>query len=168
MGSAVGKEYKCDYAECTCDALSSPCPSCCADPDRPPPPPERVCKVLQHLGCYNVSKHTVPALLPREHAELHDRVSLESCAAACAGAADGGGADTVAGVSGGNHCACGTPADLGSAEAKRRARPLSECLAEPCSMAYGDGCACTGAPSERCGESRRGPCVIPRCHCLAP
>ena len=159
MGSGVGGEYKCDYADCTCDALSSPCPSCCKDPNRPPPPPKRVCKVLKNLGCFNDSKYSVPALLPHKHEELHDRVSLENCAAACAGSAaaasDGGNITTIAGVSGGNHCTCGTTADLDGAEAKSRARPLPECLAEPCSMVYGDGCACTGKPSERCGATER-------------
>jgi hypothetical protein len=29
MGAAVGKEAACDNVECTCDALTIPCPSCC-------------------------------------------------------------------------------------------------------------------------------------------
>eukprot|EP00928_Gymnodinium_smaydae_P012119 TRINITY_DN14409_c0_g1_i1.p1 TRINITY_DN14409_c0_g1~~TRINITY_DN14409_c0_g1_i1.p1 ORF type:complete len:466 (+),score=49.62 TRINITY_DN14409_c0_g1_i1:67-1398(+) len=29
MGAKVGKETTCHYAQCTCDARTSPCPSCC-------------------------------------------------------------------------------------------------------------------------------------------
>eukprot|EP01052_Picozoa_sp_SAG31_P016950 SAG31_NODE_1142_length_9696_cov_3.874232_4_plen_140_part_00 len=30
MGSEVGKEAKCTYVDCTCDAATLPCPSCCS------------------------------------------------------------------------------------------------------------------------------------------
>ena len=87
-----------------------------------------------------------PLVLPKDtqlsHSELHDHVTLEGCAAACA--SDGA---AIARIEGGNHCSCGHA--IGRLY---EPRPLSECLVGQCSMAYGDGCACTGAPhSEKCG-----------------
>eukprot|EP00041_Stephanoeca_diplocostata_P013141 m.227352 g.227352 ORF g.227352 m.227352 type:complete len:435 (+) comp19235_c0_seq1:177-1481(+) len=35
MGAKVGPEARCDYAECTCDAFTNPCPSCCTTADYP-------------------------------------------------------------------------------------------------------------------------------------
>jgi hypothetical protein len=89
-------------------------------------------------------------LLPTAHEELHDRVTKEACAAKCH-------EDnlTVAGILGANHCACGSPAALASPAAHSRKRPLEECLPKNCSMQYGDGCACTGNPAERCGTASR-------------
>ena len=79
-------------------------------------------------------------------AELHDRVTMEDCAAACFAANQ-----SVAGVLGGNHCSCGGEPALATAAAAARKRPIGECQAANCSMRYGDGCACTGNPSEHCG-----------------
>ena len=90
------------------------------------------------------------ALLPKSHSELHDHVTLEACAAQCS-------EDnlTIAGILGGNHCSCGSPGALATAAAKQRKRPMAECLPQNCSMKYGDGCACTGNPAERCGAAGR-------------
>ena len=42
------------------------------------------------------------------------------------------GSDSVAGIDGGNHCYCGTPAALASAAALKAKRPLAECQAMAC------------------------------------
>jgi hypothetical protein len=132
MGPAVGREGKCLDADCSCDALTSPCPSCChgGGGGAGNHSSSLKCKPGTKLGCYAVTKvqedkteaplpSSSPPLLPVAHEELHDHVTLEDCAAACATSNL-----TVAGISGGT-------------------------------MAYGDGCACTGDPSERCGAPER-------------
>ena len=61
MGPAVGKQGKCDFAECRCEA-SAACPSCClaAGENR------TECKVGARLGCFAAEKGGVP-LLPLPH-----------------------------------------------------------------------------------------------------
>ena len=163
MGPAVGREGKCLDADCSCDALTSPCPSCChgGGGGAGNHSSSLKCKPGTKLGCYAVTKaqrdkteaplpSSSPPLLPVAHEELHDHVTLEDCAAACATSNL-----TVAGISGGNHCSCGAPGALTTAAAKAQQRPIEECLPKNCTMAYGDGCACTGDPSERCGAPER-------------
>jgi hypothetical protein len=146
MGPGVGREGRCDHADCTCDALSSPCPSCCLPTSNRTEAP---CTVGADVGCYE-SDGQAPPLLPIAHTELHDHVTLENCATRCF-------ADnlSVAGIRGGNHCSCGEAAALATAAARQRKRALGECQPQNCSMRYGDGCACTGNPTERCGTAAR-------------
>ena len=61
MGPAVGKQGKCDFAECRCEA-SAACPSCClaAGENR------TECKVGARLGCFAAEKGGAP-LLPLPH-----------------------------------------------------------------------------------------------------
>ena len=77
-------------------------------------------------GCYNDSAwSTVPyRILPLHQAQLHDKVTYESCASACAAL----NASYLAGIDGGNHCFCG--ALIAGAEAL--ARPMVECEATAC------------------------------------
>ena len=144
MGPMVGKEGRCDYVDCTCDGLST-CPSCCRVPGRN----RTTCTPGASLGCYS-SAGGEGALLPVPHAELHDHVTLEACAAKCHGSNL-----AVAGILAGNHCSCGGAAALATPQARARQRPLGECLPANCSMTYGDGCACTGDTKERCGAAQR-------------
>ena len=69
MGPAVGGEAACDNIECTCDALTSPCPSCCTGghprPPPPPAPPGSNCTVAATLGCFDDSAEPAgPSVLP--------------------------------------------------------------------------------------------------------
>ena len=82
--------------------------------------------------------------------QLHDHVTIENCASACAEIGL-----TVAGIDGGNHCWCGGLADLDSATAKQQARPTAECTPKDCPMKSRDGCSCSGDPAERCGAAQR-------------
>ena len=145
MGKEVGKEGKCDFVDCKCDELST-CPSCCLAKGRN----RTTCKAGANLGCYASEKDAKDPLLPTTHDELHDHVTLEGCAAKCF-------ADnlTVAGILAANHCSCGSPAALATSAARGQKRPMAECLPSNCSMQYGDGCACTGNPMERCGAASR-------------
>ena len=61
MGAAVGKQGKCDFAECRCEA-SAACPSCClaAGENR------TECAVGARLGCFAAEKGGAP-LLPLPH-----------------------------------------------------------------------------------------------------
>ena len=61
MGAAVGKQGKCDFAECRCEA-SAACPSCClaAGENR------TECTVGARLGCFAAEKGGAP-LLPLPH-----------------------------------------------------------------------------------------------------
>ena len=91
MSPNVGKEGKCDFADCHCDHLST-CPSCCDASSR------AKCSVEANLGCF-ASDKGASVLLPTAHEELHDHVTLEACASKCFD-------DnlTVAGILGANHC----------------------------------------------------------------
>jgi hypothetical protein len=156
MGTQVRKEAACDNAACTCDELTVPCPSCCTgphkpspQPPRPPaPPPKTKCRVQNYMGCFKVGVGA--AILPSAQEQLHDRVTLEDCAAACHAAEL-----DVAGVRGGDHCACGTMSDVSTPRSTAAARPQSECLLASCSMKYGDKCSCTGNSTEKCGAEGR-------------
>ena len=79
----------------------------------------------QLLGCYDDSTVGAYGLLPSPQPQLHDRVTLEACAAACASHAL-----TVAGIDAGNHCTCGDATDL--LPSKNLIRPGAECQATPC------------------------------------
>ena len=81
---------------------------------------------------------------------LHDRVTLEACASACHDSKL-----PVAGIDAGNHCFCGTDAELQAAAAQHRKVDVAQCRPSNCTMTYGDGCACTGNPSEHCGAPGR-------------
>eukprot|EP01048_Picozoa_sp_COSAG05_P004575 COSAG05_NODE_251_length_12871_cov_4.691669_9_plen_339_part_00 len=95
------------------------------------------CGVGALLGCFDDSgcpDGCAHPLFPRYQAQLHDRVTLEACAAAC---------DelhlSIGGIDGGNHCFCGNTTDLQTA--RSHSRPLAECQASPCHA----------APAEKCG-----------------
>ena len=85
--------------------------------------------------------------------QLHDHVTLESCAAACHRARL-----ALAGVDAGNHCWCG--ASVAAAAAQLRLRPRAECEAS----------VCHGNTSERvCGGVGRMLVYSYSCHdCPAP
>jgi hypothetical protein len=68
MRSGVGGETKCDFVDCSCDAHTVPCPSCCkAHPTPPTPPtpklptpspptptpPKHACHMENVLGCFD-------------------------------------------------------------------------------------------------------------------
>jgi hypothetical protein len=74
--------------------------------------------------------------LPKYIPALHDVVTLENCAAACAGLKLG-----LAGIDAGNHCWCGASV----ATAASRGRPMAEC-----SVLH-----CHGNSSELCGGGDR-------------
>ena len=66
---------------------------------------------------------------------------------------------SAAGVDAGNHCRCGLPTQLATAEAKALARPLAECLVSNCT-ATSKGCVCNAKGSrcpcdEKCGGTGR-------------
>jgi hypothetical protein len=98
------------------------------------------CTVAALLGCLDDTSCPTGAcqrpLLPRYQPQLHDKVTLEACAAACHQHRLG-----VAGIDAGNHCFCGSLADLSEPAARQHARPLAECQATPCHA----------APAEKCG-----------------
>jgi hypothetical protein len=102
------------------------------------------CGVAALLGCFNdtdcQSGGCAHPLLPRYQAQLHDKVTLEACASACNDLQL-----TVGGIDAGNHCFCGSTADLATAPARSRSRPLAECQVT----------LCHAAPAEKCGGSGR-------------
>lgn len=67
---------------------------------RPPPPTE--CRPAETLGCFNYTGVT-DSLLPNYQPQLHDLVTLETCAKACWSMNL-----TAAGVAKGNRCFCAT------------------------------------------------------------
>lgn len=159
MGPNVGGEAGCDHVECTCDALTSPCPSCCKGvhpppgpaPPSPPPAPTPNCTVTATIGCFDDSADPAgPAVLPLYVAALHDHVTLANCATACY--SDG---HTIAGIDGGNHCKCGRAADLAAATKAQLNKAMDECSPKSCPHTFGDRCSCTGAVGESCGATGR-------------
>jgi hypothetical protein len=74
-------------------------------------------------------------------ADMRKDLSLQGCAEQCLhwGRSPHTQSFPLIGVIGGQHCFCGTPAQLGNASA--RLRPLTDCATTPCS----------GAPTEKCG-----------------
>lgn len=94
------------------------------------------CHLVRVLGCYDDSTLGPYGLLPSPQPQLHDRVTLEACAAAC-----GGHALTVAGIDAGNHCSCGDAKNL----PQKLIRPAAECQGTPCHADVSEtGC---GGPS---------------------
>ena len=91
----------------------------------PPAPPPPVCKPAKTLGCFDDTHAGSYGLLPHAQTQLHDLVTLENCAGACAVIKQ-----PVAGVDGGNHCSCGAAADV--AKLSGLAKPISECQTSPC------------------------------------
>merc|ERR1712093_327836 len=81
----------------------SPTMQGCLMPNHPP-----VCSFESTLGCFNDTGLPVPSgapcgsFLPQYQPQVHDRVTLEACAAACWLANL-----TAAGIDAGNHCFCG-------------------------------------------------------------
>ena len=89
------------------------------------------------LGCYDDTNLGPYGLLPSPQPQLHDKVTLENCATACTQVGL-----PVAGVDGGKHGGCGSPADL----AWNREVAMAECQTTPC---HGD-------PAEKgCGGLNR-------------
>jgi hypothetical protein len=108
-----------------------------------PPPPPAVCGVASLLGCFDdtdCQRGCTSPLLPRYQAQLHDKVTLGACASACVSLRL-----AVAGIDGGNHCFCGSVADLASAAARSHSRPQNECQST----------RCHAAPAEKCGGNGR-------------
>ena len=85
------------------------------------------CALTTVLGCYNDSSAGVYGLLPAAQKQLHDSVTLEACAGACARASF-----SVAGVDGGNHCSCGGKVNVDNATRNGLSRPIAECETAPC------------------------------------
>ena len=113
-------------------------------PPPPPPaptPPPQACHRIRTVGCFNDTDGRggntgMSPWLPRYIAAVHDRVTLENCAAACAGLRL-----RLAGIDAGNHCWCGASV----ATATARVRPQPECGA----------LHCHGNPAELCGGGNR-------------
>lgn len=126
----------------------------------PPPKPPMACTVTSYLGCFNSSTAAQEqALLPVAIPRLHDHVTLEACASACAG--DGAAAQVAAGIRDGNHCFCGPATALSTPAAHALSRPESECIVPaarcPCAngTVHGCGCRCSGNLKESCGDTDR-------------
>ena len=101
------------------------------------------CGVGALLGCFNdtgcqggACAHPV---LPQYQAQLHDKVTLEACASAFNDLHL-----AVGGIDAGNHCFCGSFADLATASVRSQSRPLSECRVTPCHAAPAEKCGGTG------------------------
>ena len=101
------------------------------------------CGVRVLLGCFNDTGcpggGCAHPILPRYQSQLHDKVTLEACASACNNLHL-----TVGGIDAGNHCFCGSIADLAAASARNHSRPLSECQVTPCHAAAAEKCGGTG------------------------
>lgn len=112
-------------------------------PAPPPPTPGQCHRIQIHhtLGCYNYSDWKQGAsgpVFPSYMPSVADKLTLETCAAACFAADPTG----LAGVVGGDRCFCGTEANLSSAAAQARSEPKATC----------ETVACRGNPGERgCG-----------------
>lgn len=88
------------------------------------------CRVNRTLGCFqdaDCPSCGAGPVLPRYQQALHDRVTRDACASACAALQL-----EAAGIDGGNHCFCGDLADVESAAARARSRPIAECEASAC------------------------------------
>ena len=86
------------------------------------PAPHHGCKMGAVLGCYTTNgtsdKGMPHPLLPKYQPQLHDMVTVENCAAACFHSNS-----KLAGIVGGNHCACGDVV----ANASKLLLPAEEC-----------------------------------------
>ena len=101
-------------------------------PGPPPPLPPAHCTVqaASEMGCFNDTARG--SVLPVPEPATHDKTTLQVCAAACFADRRQGVFNTLAGIDAGNHCYCGTAADLATAAAQASIRPLAECQASPC------------------------------------
>ena len=148
---------KCDFVDGTCEAGTNPCPPCFAGahppplPPPPPPPPLKQCELAKVQGCYNDSASKV---LSFSTTAVHDHVTQGNCAAVCNQQSL-----PIAGIDQGNHCQCGTLAELTAAKGRLLPAEACDTGAWPCTgvccgQAAPKGCAlgkCTGKPSEHCG-----------------
>ena len=120
------------------------------------------CSVASLLGCFDDTACPTGCahpLLPRYQVQLHDKVTLGACASACAGLRL-----AVAGIDGGNHCFCGSAADLAAAAAGSHSRPQAECQSAPCHAAPAEKCGGTGrllAYNFSCSPGPRPPTPTP-------
>ena len=121
------------------------------------------CDVGALLGCFNdTGCHEggcAHPMLPWYQAQLHDKVTLEACASACSELHL-----IVGGIDAGNHCSCGSIADLATASARSQSRPLSECQVIPCHAAPAEKCGGTGrllAFNFSCSGPPPGPPPVP-------
>lgn len=92
-------------------------------PPAPPAPAPGQCKKVENIGCYNDSAGFLA--LPNYQPQVHDKVTFETCAAACHSTGPG----ALAGIDGGNHCYCGKAVAAGAAT---YARPMPECQTSTC------------------------------------
>ena len=140
--------YHCEYVYGTATGVTPPMTDCLnrggpapkppAPPPRPPSPPppapHRCTVQSQGQRCFNDTVRG--SLLPTPEPSTHDKSTLEVCALACFGQKH-----VLAGIDEGNHCYCGGEANLDSAAARAKNRPLAECQVTPCKA----------DPSEKCG-----------------
>ena len=101
------------------------------------------CTVASLLGCFDDTGcghgGCANTLLPQYMPEMHDHVTLEACASACKSSNL-----AVAGIDNGNHCFCGSTADLATSAARNQSRPTAECQTSPCHSAPAEKCGGTG------------------------
>ena len=109
-------------------------------PGPPAPLPPAHCSIPAASGqrCYNDTARG--SILPVPEPATHDKVTLEVCAAACYADRRQGVFNTLAGIDAGNHCWCGTAADVATAAAQASVRPLAECQVSPCHADKGQRC----------------------------
>jgi polygalacturonase len=150
--------FKCDYVDGKCEGGTNPCPPCFSGshpPPQPPPPPPaplKTCKLTKVQGCFN---NSIKVLSFSSNA-VHDHVTQGNCAAVC----NEQQGLTVAGIDTGNHCRCGTPAELVLAKGRLLPAAVCDAPAWPCTgVCCGPSAPasckagkCTGKSAEHCGN----------------
>ena len=145
---------KCDNFDGKCEGGTNPCPPCFTGghPPAPPVPPLTQCKLTKVEGCFNDSAKKV---LSFSSNAVHDHVTQGNCAAICAEQKL-----DIAGIDEGNHCQCGTNADLIAAKAQLVPAAVCDAAAWPCTgVCCGPNAPksctvgkCTSKPTEHCGN----------------
>eukprot|EP01049_Picozoa_sp_SAG25_P008245 SAG25_NODE_728_length_5697_cov_2.400322_1_plen_427_part_00 len=99
-------------------------------PPTPVQPAHCMVEAASEMKCFNDTARG--SVLPVPEPATHDKVTLQVCAAACFADRHQGVFNDLAGIDAGNHCYCGTAADLATTVAQASRRPLAECQASPC------------------------------------
>ena len=152
-----GAFLKCDNVDGKCEGGTDPCPPCFSGshpppPAPPPPPPMKECKLAAVKGCFNESAKQV---LSFSSSAVHDHVTQGDCAAICEQQKL-----PIAGIAIGNHCQCGTVAELTAAKGQLVPAAVCNAAAWPCTgVCCGPNAPktctlgkCTGKPTEHCGN----------------
>jgi hypothetical protein len=148
---------KCDNVNGRCEEGTDPCPPCFSGqhplpPTPPSPPPLKTCKLAKIEGCYNDSYTKVLSFASNA---VHDHVTQSNCAAVCEQQHL-----NIAGIDQGNHCRCGTAAELSAARLELLPpavcnAPTWPCTGVCCGPNAAKGCVlrkCDGRPAEHCGN----------------